>query len=67
MLAVSNMPAITALQQIGRSEFFRELYREVLVPNAVRQGLNEVHPVLPPSLSETLHLITLLGKGGQVF
>jgi predicted nucleic acid-binding protein len=47
MIVVSDTSAITALLQIGRSELLKELYREVLIPNAVRQELVQAHPQLP--------------------
>ena len=50
MIVVSDTSAITALLQIGRGELLKELYHEVLIPDAVRHELIQAHPVLPAFL-----------------
>lgn len=50
MIVVSDTSAITALLQIGRVALLQELYREVLIPEAVRNELQQTHPVLPSFL-----------------
>jgi uncharacterized protein len=50
MIVVSDTSAITALLQIGRADLLKELYRHVLIPEAVRDELLETHRSLPPFL-----------------
>ena len=47
MIVVSDTPAITSLLQIGRGELLRELFDEVVIPEAVAGELRRSHPVLP--------------------
>lgn len=47
MIVVSDTSPITTLLQIGRTDLLRELYGEVLIPQAVRDELAAAHPSLP--------------------
>src|SRR3989442_663968 len=47
MIVVSDTTAITSLLQIGRCDLLRQLYHEVLIPEAVRDELIAAHPALP--------------------
>ncbi len=47
MIVVSDTSALTALIQVGRLEVLARLYREIYIPQAVRDELLQTHPVLP--------------------
>jgi hypothetical protein len=47
MIVVSDTSPLTTLKQIGRVELLRELYGEVLIPEAVRDELSAAHESLP--------------------
>ena len=47
MIVVSDTSAITALLQVDRIGLLRQLYGEVLIPEAVRDELQRTHPSLP--------------------
>src|SRR5437899_556948 len=47
MIVVSDTTAITSLLQVGQCELLANLYRDVLIPQAVRDELLLAHPVLP--------------------
>jgi len=50
MIVVSDTSAITALLQVGRAALLKELYGEVLIPEAVHKELLRTHAALPPFL-----------------
>jgi uncharacterized protein len=50
MIVVSDTSAITSLLQIGRSRILVEIYEHVFIPVAVRQELQQSHPMLPEYL-----------------
>jgi len=50
MIVVSDTSAITALLQVGRAALLKELYGEILIPEAVREELAQTHTSLPPFL-----------------
>lgn len=47
MIVVSDTSAITSLIQVGRVEILARLYREIYIPQAVRNELAQTHPTLP--------------------
>lgn len=47
MIVVSDTSPITALLQIGQPALLRELYSEVVIPEAVFNELSVTHPELP--------------------
>jgi len=47
MIVVSDTSAITSLIQVGRAEVLARLYREIYVPEAVRNELLQTHSALP--------------------
>ena len=50
MIVVSDTSAITALLQVRQETLLKELYGEVLIPEAVQRELLQTHPLLPPFL-----------------
>jgi uncharacterized protein len=50
MIVVSDTSAITALLQIGQAGLLEKLYRQILIPEAVRDELLKNHAALPPFL-----------------
>ena len=50
MIVVSDTSAITALLQVRHETVLKELYGEVLIPEAVRRELLQTHPLLPAFL-----------------
>lgn len=47
MIVVSDTSPLTTLLQIGKADLLRQLYGEVLIPEAVRDELLVAHPSLP--------------------
>ncbi|NOS70774.1 MAG: DUF3368 domain-containing protein [Verrucomicrobia bacterium] len=47
MIVVSDTSPITTLLQIERANLLKQIYGEVLIPQAVRDELSVLHPVLP--------------------
>lgn len=47
MIVVSDTSPITTLLQIGKADLLRQLYGEVLIPDAVRDELSAAHQSLP--------------------
>lgn len=47
MIVVSDTSALTTLLQIGRADLLRDLYREIIIPEAVRDELLILHSSLP--------------------
>ena len=50
MIVVSDTSPVTSLIHIGRLSLLRDLYGEVLVPEAVHRELGRTHPDLPSFL-----------------
>lgn len=50
MIVVSDTTAITSLLAIGRADLLRQVFGEVLIPDAVLRELTAVHPVMPEFL-----------------
>lgn len=50
MLVVSDTTAITSLLKIGRAEILPQLFREVMIPEAVRDELLRYHATVPTFL-----------------
>jgi predicted nucleic acid-binding protein len=50
MIVVSDTSPVTSLIHIGRLSLLRDLYGEVLVPEAVQRELSRTHPDLPSFL-----------------
>ena len=50
MIVVSDTSIITALLQIGQLDLLEKLFRQVLIPEAVRDELSKKHPSLPAYL-----------------
>jgi uncharacterized protein len=50
MIVVSDTSAITALLQISREALLKDLYEDVLIPEAVRNELLQTHALLPAFL-----------------
>lgn len=50
MIVVSDTSAITALLQVRRESLLKELYDDVVIPEAVRTELLRTHPLLPAFL-----------------
>lgn len=47
MIVISDTSPITTLLQIGRIDLLKELYGDVLIPEAVRHELSTFHQTLP--------------------
>ena len=47
MIVVSDTSVITTLLQIGKADLLRQLFGEVLIPEAVRDELSVAHALLP--------------------
>jgi len=65
LLVVSDTTAITSLSKIGRAEILSRLFRQIVIPNAVRDELLKYHPSLPAflevkALQDTGQLVPLL-------
>lgn len=50
MIVISDTSPITNLLQIGAADLLRQLYEDVLIPEAVQSELLTLHPSLPPFL-----------------
>ena len=50
MIVVSDTTAITSLLAIGRADLLRQVFGEVLIPDAVLRELTVVHPTVPDFL-----------------
>lgn len=56
MIVVSDTSPVSNLIDIGLDQLLVELYREVIVPQAVHDELRKVHPILPDFLRvEKIH------------
>ena len=51
MIVVSDTSPITALLAVGKAELLKQLFGEVVIPNAVESELLRTHPALPAWLS----------------
>lgn len=47
MIVVSDTSPLTALLTVRNAELLRELFKEVVIPEAVQAELHRTHPVLP--------------------
>src|ERR1017187_2164118 len=47
MIVVSDTSPITALLAVEKAELLKQLFGEVVIPNAVETELRRTHPVLP--------------------
>ena len=47
MIVVSDTSAVTALIHVGRQALLQDLYKIVLIPEAVHRELTRSHPILP--------------------
>lgn len=47
MIVVSDTSPITALLAVGKADLLKQLFGEVIIPNAVETELLRTHPMLP--------------------
>ena len=47
MIVVSDTSPITALLAVGKADLLKQLFGEVVIPNAVGAELRRTHPELP--------------------
>jgi predicted nucleic acid-binding protein len=67
MIVVSDTSPLTALLTIGAADLLKQLFREVVVPAAVRDELQRSHPNLPAWLRvETVKNLAQVQKYAQI-